>query len=96
MSEGISLGNKDPIQMNDLDEFTQQLSHRLQKLSLEGTIKTIHDTESSSNSEGETSYKPVPDTINKVYSTTKPYYSRPTPVDIQFEDDIPIRDHFDG
>ena len=34
MSEGISLGNNDPIQINDIDEFTQQLSQRLQRLSL--------------------------------------------------------------
>ena len=82
--------------MNDIDEFTQQLSQRLQKLSLESTVNTIHDPETSSASEGETSYKPVPDTINKVHSTSKPYYSQPTPVDIQFEDDIPVCDHFDG
>ena len=94
INEGISLGNKDPIQMNDIDEFTQELSLRLQRLSLENAINTINDSDSSS--EVESSHKTVTDTVNKIYSTSKPYYSRPTPVDIQFEYDIPVRDHFDG
>ena len=67
---------------------------RLQRLSLENDINTINDSDSSS--EVESSHKTVTDTVNKIYSTSKPYYSRPTSVDIQFEYDIPVRDHFDG
>ena len=51
MNEGISLGNKDPIQMNDIDEFTQELSLRLQRLSLENTINTINASDSSTGEE---------------------------------------------
>ena len=96
MNEGITFGNKEPIQMNEIDEFTQELSQWLQKLTLNSTIDTVQELESESSSELDSTNTILPDTINKVYSTSKPYYSRPTPIDIQFEDKIPVHDHFDG
>ena len=86
MKKGIQIGNKEPIKMSELDEFAQELTSRLQKLSL----NVIQESEVESSEEDFTN------TLNILYSSLKPYYKCPTPVDIQFEDDVPIRDYFDG